>query len=350
MKPGRFSLARCICLAVACLPLTLHAQDQRRRDLPASMRTAFGEAARESTKSTVQVLCDGRSAAMGAVVRPDGYIVTKASELHGKIECQLSFESGKHEAKLVAQDSSTDLAVIRINKRDLPVVQWSADEVPGVGSWLITPGLHREPITVGVVSVAVRRLPPNGALGIGLANDDGTATVTDVRDGLAAAQAGVRIGDIIRKFGDEDIQGSEQLRKTIRWHYPGDKVKIVLERNGRLVTVEATLSSLTEVLPRDERSEFQNTLGGALSTRRTGFPLAIQHDSVLRPYDCGGPVADLDGHVVGLNIARAGRVESYALPASTVRDAVDKMLRTELTSTPATENSATRKAAKNQER
>lgn len=349
MKTGSYLLPRFLCLALAVLPWALPAQE-RRRELPAAMRAAFGEPAREPTKSTVQVLCDGRSAAMGAIVRPDGYIVTKASEMHGKIECQLSFESGKHEAKIVAQDGSTDLAILRINKRDLPAVQWASGDVPSVGSWLITPGLHREPITVGVVSVAVRRLPPNGALGIGLANDDGTAQVTDVRDGLAAAQAGLRIGDIIRKFGDEDIQGSEQLRKTIRWHYPGDKVKIVLERNGKLLTVEATLSSLTEVLPRDERSEFQNTLGGAISDRRTGFPLAIQHDSVLRPHDCGGPVVDLDGQVVGLNIARAGRVESYALPATTVRDAVDKMLRTELISAPATENSGKRAATKGQER
>jgi serine protease Do len=347
MKIGSILLPRVLCLVAVFVPLVLQAEEKR-RELPASMRKAFGELAREPTKSTVQIFCDGRSAAMGAIVRSDGYVVTKASELHGKIECQLSFESGKHEAKLVAQDSSTDLAILRINKRDLPAVQWATGDVPSVGSWLITPGLYREPITVGVVSVAVRRLPPNGALGIGLENEE--AQVTEVREGLAAEKAGLRKGDIIRKFGDEDIQGSEQLRKTIRWHYPGDKVKIILERNGKLLTVEATLSSLTEVLPRDERSEFQNSLGGKLSDRRTGFPLAIQHDSVLFPPDCGGPVIDLEGQVVGLNIARAGRVESYALPASTVRDAVDKMLRTELISAPATENSGKRAATKGQER
>ena len=62
------------------------------------------------------------------------------------------------------------------------------------------------------------------------------------------------------------------------------------------------------------RSDFQNSLGGKLSVRRFGFPLAFQHDTVLRPSDCGGPVVDLDGRVVGFNIARAGRTESYALP------------------------------------
>jgi serine protease Do len=64
---------------------------------------------------------------------------------------------------------------------------------------------------------------------------------------------------------------------------------------------------------------------------------------VLRPIDCGGPVVDVDGKVVGLNIARAGRVESYALPSSLVRETVDKLLKMELTSTPTNEQLPGRK-------
>jgi hypothetical protein len=40
---------------------------------------------------------------------------------------------------------------------------------------------------------------------------------------------------------------------------------------------------------------------------------------------------------VGLNIARAGRVESYALPASVVQEFVAKVLDTQLVAAPATE-------------
>ena len=52
-----------------------------------------------------------------------------------------------------------------------------------------------------------------------------------------------------------------------------------------------------------------------MSERRFGFPTAFQHDTVLRPADCGGPLVNLDGQVVGFNIARAGRTESYAIPS-----------------------------------
>ena len=50
---------------------------------------AFREVVSEPSKSTAQVFCDGRRAALGAVVGADGYILTKASELRGKLECQL---------------------------------------------------------------------------------------------------------------------------------------------------------------------------------------------------------------------------------------------------------------------
>src|SRR5207253_1169195 len=69
---------------------------------------------------------------------------------------------------------------------------------------------------------------------------------------------------------------------------------------------------------RGGRGDFQNRMGSILSDRRNGFPTILHHDAVLRPSDCGGPLVGLDGKVVGINIARAGRTESYAAPAEAV--------------------------------
>jgi hypothetical protein len=38
----------------------------------------------------------------------------------------------------------------------------------------------------------------------------------------------------------------------------------------------------------------------------------------LDPTQCGSPIVTLDGEIVALNIARAGRTEMYALPASVI--------------------------------
>jgi serine protease Do len=340
---------------VALIAAAAPAQDQR-RELPRAFVDVFSEVMKKAARSTVEIYSDGSRAALGAIISSDGQIATKASEIvnlngdpWGKTEVQLSFEKRRREARVVARDTKTDLAILKIDAKDLPVAPWSSSEAPAVGSWLVTPGMSTFPLSVGVVSVAARKLPPNGALGIGLENNERYARITEIRPGLAAESAGLKMGDIIRKFDGEDIKASEQLRKTIRWHYPGEKIKIVYEREGRLHTTEAELSSMTD-LGRDERSEFQNSLGGKLSERRTGFPMAIQHDSVLRPIDCGGPVVDLDGKVIGLNIARAGRVESYALPAGLVQETIARLLKTELVSAPADEKIAPRKSSTPQER
>ncbi len=39
----------------------------------------------------------------------------------------------------------------------------------------------------------------------------------------------------------------------------------------------------------------------------------------MEPSECGGPVVDLDGKAVGINIARGGRVKSYAVPVNKLR-------------------------------
>jgi serine protease Do len=75
-----------------------------------------------------------------------------------------------------------------------------------------------------------------------------------------------------------------------------------------------------------ERQNIQNQMGGKLSVRRSGFDKILLHDTVLRPEECGGPIVNLKGEAVGLNIARAGRTESYALPVSIVKQRIEELM------------------------
>ena len=100
---------------------------------------------------------------------------------------------------------------------------------------------------------------------------------------------------------------------------------LALQTNGqaRLATVVLGEDSAASKSWDPRRSA---KMAGPLSQRRSGFPSAIQHDSLLRPEDCGGPIMDIDGRIVGLNIARAGRVASYALPSTVVKKHLDYWL------------------------
>lgn len=308
---------------------------------------AFRDVVSESTKSTVQITCDGQMAALGAIVDANGFIVTKASEIKGKIECQLQ-DGRKLPAQLIGRDPSLDLAMLKVDAKDLPVVAWR-DEAPAVGSWLATSGLHKDPVAIGVVSVAARKISaPFGYMGVMPDEDETVARIASVSRGSAAEKAGLLAKDVIKSINGKEVKGRKQLVDTIHGYQPGETVELVVQRGTEDLNVRVTLMSLSQIAHNDrgqpDRAEFQNNLGGALSDRRAGFILAIQHDTVLRPSECGGPIVDLDGKVVGINIARAGRVESYALPAATVRSMLPDLMSGKLSPTAAAEKVADKAA------
>ena len=90
--------------------------------------------------------------------------------------------------------------------------------------------------------------------------------------------------------------------------------------------------SIQLMAPRPDQEQYElyadedeDNLSGDVSLRSGGFDQAIEHDTVLEPWQCGGPLVNLDGKVVGLNIARASRVATYALPASLARQILTKL-------------------------
>lgn len=144
------------------------------------------------------------------------------------------------------------------------------------------------------------------------------------------------------------MKGRKELVDTIHGYQPGETVELIVKRGDEELNVRVTLMSMSQLAHSDrgqpDRAEFQNSLGGALSDRRAGFPLAIQHDTVLRPSECGGPIVDLEGKVIGINIARAGRVESYAIPAATVKSVLADLISGKLSPVPVGEKIADKPA------
>ena len=292
------------------------------------VRSAFRDVVKDVVAATVSIHCDGKQSALGGVISPDGWIVTKATPLCGKLTVQLA-DGRKLPATTVAESGQHDLALLKVDATNLPALDLNAaNGSPKVGSWLASTGHSKDPVAVGVVSVPPRVIPAQaGILGVQL--DEVEARIVQVSPDTAAEEAGVEPDDVIVEVNGNKVDGREKLKEVIASFNPGDELKLVVARAGKDVTLHATLMGEFPGLPMG-RSEFQNNLGGKLSVRRFGFPLAFQHDTVLRPTDCGGPVVDLDGHVVGFNIARAGRTESYALPADAVQGVLKELMKEHL--------------------
>jgi len=110
-------------------------------------------------KSTVRVLGDKKDAALGTIVTADGFILTKYSEVANAKVVACKLPDGKTlEAKVVGVNDKFDLAMLKVEAKDLTPVKFSDSKIARVGNWIASAGTSDDPVAVGVMSVASRTL------------------------------------------------------------------------------------------------------------------------------------------------------------------------------------------------
>ena len=287
---------------------------------------AFHEVVAKPSESTVRVRSKGKDVALGIIVDPAGLILTKDSDLDGDVK--VLFKDGKElEATVVGVQDSYDLALLKVDAKDLTPILWYPSKNALVGQFVASVGTGSEAIAVGVISVGTRKYVPNdqppknlgtntGYLGVVLEAVDGGAKVSDVKKKSPAEKSGVKVGDVVYEVDGHKVIDQESLVNAVQRHKPKDEIELKILRGDDRLTVKPILDRIPKEFLRNTNP--QETFGNALSNRRGGFPMILQHDTVLKPADCGGPLVDLDGRALGINIARAGRTESYAIPSEDV--------------------------------
>jgi S1-C subfamily serine protease len=95
---------------------------------------------------------------------------------------------------------------------------------------------------------------------------------------------------------------------------PGDPVRITVRRAGKRLELRFPMPS-DFFRPRED------------SARRSGFPLVLDADLSLSPDQCGGPVIDRSGRVIGIAVAVREQAGVYVVPASVVREVTEKLMR-----------------------
>lgn len=289
---------------------------------------AFAPVAQATRHSIVKLNVDGETVALGAVVATNGLVITKASELkQGKLTCWLA--TGKQvNAELVGTDPDEDVALVRVQATGLKPITWETREVT-IGQWAITPGIIDIPHAVGIVSARARRIRPQRAyIGVLFDFNAGGPQLSQVYAGMGADKAGLKSGDIILAVNGTTVTNREGVSEALRDYGAGQTVKLRIQRGGEKFDADVRMmlpgpdQLARGFLPETPTSR----LAGAVSQRAEGFASVIQHDTVLQPWLCGGPLVDLDGKAIGLNIARAGRVATYALPAPLVQQIVRTLL------------------------
>ncbi len=255
-----------------------------------------------------------------------GYLLTKASEL-GEEPVTETFDKRRFATEVIAIDDSRDLALLKIECDEFAPVEWHTDHKFDRGQWLVS-AVHSRPYSSsGVVSTLPSRVRGSrrAYLGIRMENaQGGGALIQTVEPGTAAQRAGLRNHDVIRSFNDTEIDTYFDLQSLLRRARPGQDVALRILRDEEQVELSATLGRRPPQTRRRSERHVADTV--AKSLRRSDFPLAVRHDANVPPSECGSPLLDSRGRVIGINIARLDRTGTLALPASEVWKTLERLL------------------------
>ena len=267
----------------------------------------------------------------GFIISKDGYVLTNHHVVKGADEIIVKLSDRRElEAELIGSDPRTDIALLKLDANELPVVKIGSTEKLQVGEWVLaigTPFGFEQSVTAGIVSAKGRSLPGDnyvpfiqtdvainpGNSGGPLFNMDGEVVginsqiysrtggymgvsfaipmnvvmnvvdqlkkngkvargwlgvqIQDVTRELAesfgmdkphgalvakvipdspAEAAGLKIGDIIVKFDNKDIEVSAELPPIVGMTALNKKTRMQVIRQGDLTTIKVKIGLLPE--------------------------------------------------------------------------------------------------------
>ena len=102
------------------------------------------------------------SAGSGVIISEDGYIVTNNHVVDGAQDINVILnDNRKFTAKVIGRDSNTDIALVKIDARNLTVLPWGDSEALKLGEWVLAVGNPfnlTSTVTAGIVSAKSRSI------------------------------------------------------------------------------------------------------------------------------------------------------------------------------------------------
>ena len=131
-------------------------------DIPDDLRDYFGRFF-DPKNNNNQIERQMPSVGSGFILTSDGYIMTNNHVVSDSIEISITLsDETVLEAKLIGSDSRSDLALLKVDGKDLPIVSVATADNLKVGEWVLAIGSpfgFSHTVTAGIVSGKQRKLP-----------------------------------------------------------------------------------------------------------------------------------------------------------------------------------------------
>ena len=156
-NPGDFTYAaEKTTPAVVHIKSTIVREASRRQQIPDIFQEFFGEGLREQQPQREE----GRASGSGVIISADGYIVTNNHVVAESKDLEVVLNDGRSfKAKLIGRDPNTDIAVIKVDVKELPFITFGDSDGVKVGEWVLAVGNPFDlasTVTAGIISAKGR--------------------------------------------------------------------------------------------------------------------------------------------------------------------------------------------------
>ncbi len=188
---------------------------------------------------------EAQSLGSGFIISNDGYILTNNHVVADADEILVRLsDRSEHKAKLVGADPRSDVAVLKIEAKNLP--------------------------TLKRLGVVIQEVNKDLAESFGLDKPSGALVAQLVEDG-PAAKGGLQVGDVILSLNGQSINESADLPHLVGNMKPGDKINLDVIRNGQRKSLSMAVGSLPDD---DEEIASMGAPGAERSSNRLGVTVA----------------------------------------------------------------------------
>jgi serine protease Do len=265
----------------------------------------------------------------GVIISADGYIVTNNHVVDGADSVTVTFGDGRVlKARVVGRDPQTDIAVVKVDSKDLPAIKFAESAKAEVGDRVLAIGNPfgiGETVTTGIVSAKGRRP------GLGLAYEDFIQTDAAINPG----NSGGALVDIDgRLIGlNTAILSRSGGFQGVGLAVPSDLVRNVVDnlvQNGKVVRgfIGVSIQDVTPALA--ESFNLKDHTGALVADVTPGSPAAkagLQGGDVITEVD-GKAIADggqlrmavsqtAPGTKLAVSVLRDGKTENFTVTTTT---------------------------------